>query len=350
MLEAVVPAASLGEREARVSASAGVSLYPLDAADPATLIRNADLALHQVKSTGRTGCQRYGPQIGAILLRRMSMEKGLAQALERRQFHLYYQPQTDVHRKPVGTEALIRWASPELGLVSPADFIPVAEETGLIVPIGQWALAEACRQGAIWQRAGCHSLKMAVNISARQLSDDGIVDFVRRTLRESGLPPDTLELELTETALMDHADDSLVRLRQLRDLGVTIAIDDFGTGYSSLSYLQKLPVAVVKIDRSFVREVSDESGSTLPVIQAIVDLAHGMGLKVVGEGVETERQLQILRVMGCDVIQGYLTGRPAPANEIAACLFGGSPDLVSLDRQLRDAETCTEPIQLPIAH
>ena len=339
MLHEIVQTISLGDQETYVAASIGISLYPSDGQDTVTLLRNADLALYQVKSHGRNGCLLYGPQIGAVLRKKMSMEKALSLALQNNEFHLYYQPQTDIQRSLVGMEALLRWDSPELGRVSPADFIPVAEETGLIVPIGAWVFREACRQSVAWQQLGHSPFKMAVNVSARQLADANFVEFVRCTLAESGLNPEMLELELTETTLMEYVEESLPRLRQLRDLGITLAIDDFGTGYSSLSYLQKLPVASVKIDQSFIREISEDSKSTIPVIQAIVELAHGMGLKVVGEGVETERQMQTLRVLGCDVIQGYLIGKPGPANEIEN-FFSGSPQgLLQLDKQIRSKDS-----------
>ena len=269
----------------------------------------------------------------------MSIAKGLLQARQNHEFHLLYQPKTDLQLSLVGMEALIRWVSPELGNVSPSDFIPVAEETGLIVPIGGWALLEACCQSVSWQNAGRVPVKMAVNVSARQLAEPGFVQFVQHTLSESGLSPEMLELELTETTLMEYMDEALPRLRKLRDLGITMAIDDFGTGYSSLSYLQKLPVSSVKIDQSFVREISDTSTNTIPVIQAIVDLAHGMGLHVVAEGVETELQLHTLRVLGCDTLQGYLLGRPSRPSEIEALMrttTGTTTDsLLILDSKIR---------------
>lgn len=199
-------------------------------------------------------------------------------------------------------------------------------------------MVEACRQSVAWQKAGYMPVKMAVNVSARQLAEANFVEIVRQTLAESGLNPEMLELELTETTLMEHVDESLERLHQLRDLGVTMAIDDFGTGYSSLSYLQKLPVASVKIDLSFVRDMAGAS-STIPVIQAIIDLAHGMGLKVVAEGVETELQLETLRALKCDNIQGYLLSRPVPADEAKLFLHDGTESLLQLNRQVQRTDT-----------
>jgi EAL domain-containing protein (putative c-di-GMP-specific phosphodiesterase class I) len=243
-------------------------------------------------------------------------------------------------------EALIRWNSPEFGDVSPSEFVPVAEGCNLIVPIGSWALLEACRQGMEWQRAGFRPVKMAVNVSARQLAEANFVDLVRGALAESGLNAEMLELELTETTLMEHVEESLDRLRQLRALGVSMAIDDFGIGYSSLSYLQKLPVSSVKIDLSFVRDIAGVS-TTIPVIQSIIDLAHGMGLKVAAEGVENEHQLQILRGLGCDNVQGYLVGRPVSASEAEAFLDGGTEPLLRLNREIGRREADQPAASLP---
>jgi diguanylate cyclase (GGDEF)-like protein len=335
ILDKLVEPISLGDRDAQIAASIGISMYPADGRDAATLIRHADLALYQVKSRGRHGVQLYGPQIGSVLRRRMSMETSLGQALQNHELQLHYQPQSDMNRALVGMEALIRWNNPEFRDISPAEFIPVAEGSSLIVPIGNWALTEACRQSVAWQKSGLKPIKMAVNVSARQLAEDNFVAVVRTALAETGLDPTLLELELTETTLMEHVEESLKRLRELRDLGVTISIDDFGTGYSSLSYLQKLPVASVKIDLSFIRDMAGAS-TTIPVIQAIIDLAHGMGLKVVAEGVETEQQLESLRNLGCDNIQGYLLSRPIPAAEAEVFLYNGTDSLLQLNRQLQD--------------
>lgn len=334
ILEKLVQPISLGDRDAQIAASIGISMFPADGQDAATLIRHADLALYQVKSRGRHGVQLYGPQIGSVLRKRMSMESGLAQALQNQELQLHYQPQTDVHRNLVGMEALIRWDSPEFGSVSPTEFIPVAEGSSLIVPIGTWALTEACRQSVRWQSLGYGPVKMAVNVSARQLAEENFVDVVRQALADSGLPAEMLELELTETTLMEHVEESLQRLHHLRELGVSMAIDDFGTGYSSLSYLQKLPVSSVKIDLSFIRDMS-EASSTIPVIQAIIDLAHGMGLKVVAEGVETETQFQTLCRLGCDNIQGYLLSRPVTGSEAEAFLSRDNQSLLRLSEHVQ---------------
>jgi EAL domain-containing protein (putative c-di-GMP-specific phosphodiesterase class I) len=269
----------------------------------------------------------------------MSIEKALESAIENGELELLYQAQTDLERRLTGAEALIRWHHPELGEVPPLTFIPLAEESGLIVPLGAWVLEQACCQAASWIKAGFPIGRMAVNISARQLGQAGFMDGVRSALERSGLRPDCLELELTETALMHNLGDCMSRLQGLCDLGVSVAIDDFGTGYSSLSYLQKLPVSRVKIDQSFVQGITDHSQETLPLIRAIIDLAHGLGLTVLAEGVETEHQLEALANAGCDLVQGYLIHKPQPASQVETEFRQLWPDLAQLGFALRhDAE------------
>ena len=314
------------DHQISVSASIGLSIYPDHGEDPATLLRNADLAMYHAKANGKNGWQTYVPELGETLLRRMSVEKALEGAVENGEFELHYQAQTDLERHLTGAEALLRWNSPELGQVLPATFVPVAEESGLIVPIGAWVLEQACRQTAAWLKAGFPIGRIAVNISARQLGQAGFMEGVHSALERSGLSPNCLELELTETALMYDLENCMHRLQGLRELGVSVAIDDFGTGYSSLSYLQKLPVSRVKIDQSFVQGITSRAQETLPLIRAIVDLAHGLGLTVIAEGVETENQLEALTVAGCDLVQGYLIHRPQPASEVEAAFRQLSPD------------------------
>jgi EAL domain-containing protein (putative c-di-GMP-specific phosphodiesterase class I) len=271
----------------------------------------------------------------------MSIEKALERAIENGELELLYQAQTDMKRRLTGAEALIRWHHPELGDIPPLTFIPLAEESGLIVPVGAWVLEQACCQAAAWIKGGLPIGRMAVNISARQLGQAGFMDGVRSALERSGLRPDCLELELTETVLMHNLGDCMSRLQGLRDLGVSVAIDDFGTGYSSLSYLQKLPVSRVKIDQSFVHGITDDSQDTLPLIRAIVDLAHGLGLTVLAEGVETERQFEALTAAGCDLVQGYLIHRPQPASQMDAVFRQLLPDLDRLGFALRDSAKVT---------
>ena len=319
-----------------VSASIGLSVYPNHGDDPATLVRNADLAMYHAKGHGKNGWQTYMPELGATLLRRMSIEKALESALENGELELHYQLQTNLARHLTGVEALVRWNHPELGQVPPLTFIPVAEESGLIIPIGAWVLEEACRQAAAWLKAGFPIGRIAVNISARQLGQSGFMEGVRSALERSGLSPDYLELELTETALMYSFGDCMHRLHGLRELGVSVAIDDFGTGYSSLSYLQRLPVSRVKIDQSFIHGITDRSQETLPLIQAIVDLAHGLSLTVIAEGVETERQFAALAGAGCDQVQGFLIHRPQPAGQVEIAFRQFRADVARLGAALRD--------------
>ena len=319
-----------------VSASIGLSVYPEHGEDPATLVRNADLAMYHAKRRGKNGWQTYMPELGAALLQKMSIEKALERAIENGELELLYQAQTDLKRRLTGAEALLRWNNPELGQVAPLTFIPLAEESGLIVPVGAWVLEQACSQAAAWIKAGFPIGRIAVNISARQLGQAGFMDGVRSALDHSGLRPDCLELELTESVLMHNLGDCMSSLQDLRDLGVSVAIDDFGTGYSSLSYLQKLPVSRVKIDQSFVQGITDHSQETLPLIRAIVDLAHGLGLTVIAEGVETERQLDALSTVGCDLVQGYLIHRPQPASQMGTVFHQLLPELKRLEYALRD--------------
>jgi EAL domain-containing protein (putative c-di-GMP-specific phosphodiesterase class I) len=235
------------------------------------------------------------------------------------ELELYYQPEVKAGGRVVGLEALLGWNHPRLGPTPPQRFIPVAEESGMIVPIGSWVLSQACRQNAAWQREGMADLKVAVNVSATQFSRPDFVETVAQALAASGLSPSLLELELTESMVMRDLDESARQMDRLRALGVGISIDDFGTGYSSLSYLWRLPIDALKIDRSFLKEI-DRDANTIPLVRAIVALAHGLGLRVVAEGIETRQQLEALRDAGCDVFQGFLLGEPAPPDAIERLL------------------------------
>jgi diguanylate cyclase (GGDEF)-like protein/PAS domain S-box-containing protein len=292
-----------------VSASIGISTFPRDGSDAATLQRNADSAMYQAKNRGRNNFQMFLPEIGASALESLELENALRKALEHDELQLRYQPQTDIVGRLTGFEALMVWNHPKLGVISPAQFIPLAEECGLIISLGDWALREACRQRAEWQRGWGTPAKVAVNVSVTQFTQAGFVDSVARVLRETGLDPSLLELELTESVVMRDIKESARQMEQLRNLGVSLAIDDFGTGYSSLSYLRMLPIHTLKIDQSFLREV-DSDPNNIPLVKAIVALAHSLQLCVVAEGVETERQLEALRSVGCDKVQGYLIGEP----------------------------------------
>ena len=305
-----------------VTASIGISAYPRDGRDAATLQRNADSAMYRAKSLGRNNFQSFLPEISAMALESLEIENALRRALEHDEFQLRYQQQTDLDGGLAGLEALLVWNHPKLGLIPPAQFIPVAEECGLIIPIGGWVLREACRQRAIWQRQTRSDFRVAVNVSVVQFTRKGFVESVAEVLKETGLDPSLLELELTESVIMRDVQESVRQMERLRALGVGLAIDDFGTGYSSLSYLRLLPINTLKIDRSFLREV-DSDPNTMPLVRAIVALAHSLRLCVIAEGVESRRQLDALRTVGCDRVQGYLIGEPV-APDIATALLRSS--------------------------
>jgi diguanylate cyclase (GGDEF)-like protein/PAS domain S-box-containing protein len=296
--------------------SIGISLFPLDGRDIGTLMKNADAAMYHAKEQGRNNIQYFTPAMNAAVGQRMELERGLRTALEARQFDLYYQPQVcGQSGRILGFEALIRWRHPERGLVSPGDFIPVAEDTGLIGPIGDWVLEEASRQLQEWKQAGITGLTMAVNLSAYQLRSSNLVDNVRAVLARHDIAGDELELEVTESVAMDNPERAIDRLHDLRALGVKLAIDDFGTGYSSLAYLKNLPIQTLKLDRSFVRDIETDANDAA-ISAATLALAHSLGLKVVAEGVETAAQRDFLVAHDCDILQGYLFGKPEPAGAL----------------------------------
>lgn len=299
--------------ELHVSCSVGVAIYPDDAQDIDVLMRHADVAMYQAKAQGRDMAHFFTPELNERAQQRIKLESNLRHALERGELALHYQPRVAARGGRVeGVEALLRWHSAELGPVSPAQFIPIAEDTRLIVPIGAWVIDEACRQLAAWQAAGVDVPQVAINVSALQLGDDALVDTLRAALERHALPPGAIELELTESMLMDRAEQTLARLHAIRRLGVALAIDDFGTGYSSLNYLNRFPIDRLKIDRSFVRDMFEDP-TDLAITRAIIGLGHTLGLRVVAEGVETEREAQTLRSAGCDELQGFLFTAALPA-------------------------------------
>jgi diguanylate cyclase len=303
--------------EIQTSPSIGVSLYPHDGTDAQTLMKHADAAMYHAKKVGRNTFQFFAPEMNAFTRERLELECALRNAVLRNEFVVHYQPKVDFRSgRIVSVEALIRWEHPKRGLVPPAEFIPLAEETGLILPIGAWVLREACRQLRRWHEAGFGHLRLAVNFSAQQFREKNLLELVRGALAQANLEPRFLELELTETAVMQDPRHSAAILRALSDLGVRISVDDFGTGYSSLSYLQRFPLNKVKIDRSFVREIANSHGD-LEIVRAIVSLAHSLRLAVIAEGVETSEQLGILGDVGCDQYQGYLCSPPLPADALA---------------------------------
>lgn len=299
----------------RASVSMGVSLYPEHAMEARELLADADAALYQAKEKGRNTFVVYQGD-PANRLYRLRMESDLKHAIEKGQLLLHYQPQIDmVSGKILGVEALVRWPHPELGLVSPAEFIPLAEETGLILPLGTWVLKEACHQARLWQLAG-YDLRVAVNVSSLQFSHPGFVQEVADTLGASGLSPSSLELELTESVMAGDQHQVAGVFVSLKALGVQLAIDDFGTGFSSLSYLKNFPLDRLKVDQSFVRSMQPQDASSLSVVQAVIELANAFSLVAIAEGVETLEQAMLLRQMGCEECQGFLCARPMPAEDL----------------------------------
>ncbi|MGX9773473.1 putative bifunctional diguanylate cyclase/phosphodiesterase [Janthinobacterium aestuarii] len=304
-----------------VSASIGVSLYPFDAQDVATLTRNADTAMYHAKHQGKNRYAVFKAEMEMRAQRRLRMEANLRRALQNEELYLHYQPQIDLRSgRIVGVEALIRWNCREMGQLSPAEFIPVAEESGIIVDLGRWVLQSACRQAAVWCKAGLlDSLEhVAVNLSACQARDPGLMDDIRAILDETQLPHGLLELEITEGVLMDNIHANVELMRRLQETGIHLSIDDFGTGYSSMSYLKRLPIDQLKIDRSFVHDLPGEGEA---IVTAIIAMAHSLHLKVVAEGVETLRQVEFLRTAGCDNVQGFFFARPMTAAQLTALLL-----------------------------
>lgn len=310
----------LDGQELFVTASVGLSIFPNDGQDAETLLQCAGAAMALVKDQGKNKYQFYLPQMNAAAMERVLLTNNLRKAMERGEFSLHYQPQVSLSSgRVIGVEALLRWKHPDLGYVSPAKFIPLAEENGMILPIGEWVLRTACRQAVAWQSAGMGPLRMAVNLSGRQFHGGQVGSLVQSVLQETGINPELLELELTETTLLEQREEVTGTLNKFRELGVRFSIDDFGTGYSSMSYLKRFPIHVLKIDQSFIRDLTS-SPDDRAIVQAIITLAHSLRQGVVAEGVETMEQLSQLRNMDCDIIQGYLFSKPLPAEELESFL------------------------------
>ena len=302
------------------TASIGISLYPNDGADVDTLMKSADAAMYRAKEQGRNNYQFYTSDMNARAHELLLLESSLRHALEEEQFTLFYQPQFDlVSGDMIGLEALVRWRHPEYGIVSPADFIPLAEETGLIVPLGEWVLRTACRQNRTWQQAGYPPVRVAVNISARQFRQAGLAADIAGILSETGLDPCWLELEITESVIMGYAEKTIRTMQDISAMGVQLAIDDFGSGYSSLGYLKRFPISKLKIDQTFVRDVLTDPNDAA-ISASVIALAQSMSLEVIAEGIETREQLEFMRDKGCYQGQGYYFSRPLPAAEIFPAL------------------------------
>ena len=317
----------IDDHELFITSSIGVSIYPGDGEQPETLVQNADVAIHHAKESGSNNYRFYESKMNSQSLYRLNLESSLRKALEREEFFLLYQPQIDlVTHQIIGFEALLRWAHPELGIVSPVEFIPLLEETGMIEQVGRWVLRKACQTCMLWHKQGFGDVSMAVNLSPVQFEDEHIASVVKNILDETGLPSNYLELELTESTIMRNAAEAATTLSQLSNMGVAIAIDDFGTGYSSLSYLQKFPINTLKIDRSFVSEIATNDGD-VNIVSAIISMAHSLGLTVVAEGVEDADQLMLLQSKQCEYVQGFFFSKPISIKDADELLKNWTKDI-----------------------
>jgi diguanylate cyclase (GGDEF)-like protein len=323
----------IDNQEQNISSSIGISIYPNDGEDLRTLMVSADVAMYHAKKMGRNNFQFFTADMNTIARARLEMERSLRRAMEHCDFELHYQPKVNVKSGSIiAMEALVRWKHPERGLVSPVEFIPLAEELGLIIPLGAWVLSTACQQNKQWQDAGLPALRVAVNLSAVQFRQKNLAEFIGQILEDSGLDPSYLELEVTESAIMHNAEDAIRILGKLHAMGIHISIDDFGTGYSSLSYLRRFPLDTLKIDRSFVHELSSNPDDAA-IVKSVIALAHSLRLRVVAEGVEDEMQLSYLRSLGCDEYQGFHRSRPLPPAEFAELLRESMDGVGSVTRQ-----------------
>lgn len=323
MLEMLQKPILIGGQEINVSCSIGISIFPGDTNNVDTLLKNADVAMFHAKQSGGNTFKFFSHDMNDRAMERLNLEIDLKKAIEREELVLFYQPQINLRTgKIAGLEALIRWQHPELGLVPPMKFIPVAEESGIIVAIGEWVMKEACRQAQAWRQNGLAPIRMGVNISSHQFRQGDLVPMVKQALLDSGLPSSFLELELTESSIMQNVDKTIDILDQLKEAGVNLSVDDFGTGYSSMSYLKRFPLDTLKIDRSFVMDITTDPNDAA-IIKAIIAVAKSLGLKTIAEGVETKEQLQFLRNHLCDEIQGFFISKPIPADEVKSFLVPG---------------------------
>lgn len=316
VLQAIRQPHHLAEHDLHLTASIGIVSYPDDGADAETLLKNADFAMYQAKDAGRDNYQFFKPDLNLRAIERQSLQSSLRQAVQHQEFSLHYQPKLSLQTGAIrGVEALIRWRHPQTGLIPPEQFIPVAEECGLIVPIGRWVLREACRQARAWLDAGLAPMNVAVNISSVELRTKGFIAGLRAILAETGLDPDRLELELTETFLMQDSLSTAAVLGAIRNLGVHLALDDFGTGFSCLSYLKRFPIDVLKIDRSFVRDLATDADCA-GIVSAVISMGKNLNMRVIAEGVETRDQLEFLQEHSCPEGQGYYFAQPMVAGEV----------------------------------
>jgi EAL domain-containing protein (putative c-di-GMP-specific phosphodiesterase class I) len=323
LLTAVAQPQSIDLHDLHITTSIGVSIYPDDGEDAETLIKNADTAMYQAKESGRQRYRFFKPAMNVRAVERKFIEESLRRALERDEFALHYQPKVNLRTGEIcGAEALLRWTHPVRGPIAPAEFIPVAEDSGLIVPIGNWVLRQACRQAKIWRNAAVPLPTMAVNISAMEFRNDAFLEGVFQILEETGLDPRSLELELTESVLMKYVESTETILKALKSAGVRLAIDDFGTGYSSLSYLRRFPIDTLKIDQSFIRQITTAPDQTT-IVTAVIGMGRSLNLRVVAEGLETRQELAFLQAHRCDEAQGYYFSRPIPAEQFVALFATG---------------------------
>lgn len=321
ILDVIPQPMNLEGQEVFVTTSIGISVFPIDGKNTENLMKNADTAMYHAKEKGRNNFQFYKESLNTSASEKLELENDIRRALKRDEFMLYYQPQLDARsRRIIGVESLIRWQHPTRGFVSPGDFLPIAEESGLIIPLTEWVLSTACSQNKNWQVEGLKPIRVSVNLSGHHFNQLKITEMVERVLQYSQLEPKYLEVEITEGTLIENKDEVKSTLQLLKDLGLTIAIDDFGTGYSSLAYLKTFPIDTLKIDQSFVRDISSDPNDAA-ITKAIVAMAHSLDLNVIAEGVETNDQLDFLRELGCSNVQGFLFSRPLPADEFAVLLM-----------------------------
>jgi diguanylate cyclase (GGDEF)-like protein/PAS domain S-box-containing protein len=324
ILELIAEPFELDNQEIYITASIGISMHPHDGANADVLLKNADAAMYAAKERGKNGYNFYTPSMNSKTSTKLSLENDLRKAIGREEFVVYYQPKLDVMSgRVIGVEALLRWRHPSKGLLSPAEFIPLAEETGLIMPLGEWGLGTVCSQSLDWQKKGIPPLPIAVNLSCVQFRQKNLREMIAQTLDHAGLDPRLLELEITESTIMQNEEEAGRTLRKLKEMGIRISIDDFGTGFSSLSYLKRFTLDALKIDRSFIKDLTTD-GDDRAITIAIIAMAHSLGLKVIAEGVETQQQLAFLREHGCDEVQGYLFSPPLAEPDIVALLNSDS--------------------------